>query len=82
MQKKNMILIPDSIDLPYESIHKLLTLNEKDIIMQLGPSFIMSILSMLYTKMRPILLNAVDDPDSEWDDLLMNIIDKIFLKEE
>lgn len=32
----------------------------------------------LYSVIRPILKKAVDDPDEEWDDLLLGICDMVF----
>ena len=28
--------------------------------------------------LRSLLLKAVDDPDEQWDDILLSIVDKIF----
>jgi len=39
---------------------------------------ILSLLGPLYAVMRPILLKAVNDPDQEWDDMLMRIADALF----
>ena len=30
------------------------------------------------TILRGLLKNAVDDPDAEWDDIVMGIVDRIF----
>lgn len=30
------------------------------------------------TVIRPILLKAIDDPNSDWDDITMDVIDSIF----
>lgn len=39
-----------------------------------------SMLKNLYPKfIRPILHSAVDDPEKEWDDVMMSIIDRFFL---
>jgi len=27
---------------------------------------------------RPLIKRAVDDPDEEWDDVLLNVLDKLF----
>lgn len=39
---------------------------------------IMSIAKALYAIMRPILKKAVNDPDADWDDILMRVADAIF----
>ena len=39
---------------------------------------IMQVASALYKVMRPILLKAVDDPEAEWDDRLMQAADAFF----
>ena len=37
------------------------------------------VLCFAYAKsLRPILLKAIDDPDTDWDDVAMDIIDSIF----
>lgn len=41
---------------------------------------IMEVMELLYPYFRPLLLKAVDDPDSDWDDTLMRIIDDVFDK--
>jgi len=30
------------------------------------------------TILRPLLINAINDPDQEWDDIVLDIIDRIF----
>ena len=39
---------------------------------------IMALMGPLYKVMRPILLKAVNDPDQEWDDMLMRVCDALF----
>ena len=37
------------------------------------------VLCFAYAKaLRPILLKAIDDPDTDWDNVAMDIIDSIF----
>ena len=45
-------------------------------------NIILTILKAIYPMMRPILKKAVNDPDQEWDDLLMSILDKVLGHEE
>ena len=33
---------------------------------------------IMYQITRPILLKAIDDPDEEWDDFLMQLCDSVF----
>ena len=38
---------------------------------------------MAYNKfLRDLLLKAVDDPDSDWDDILLSMLDRLFGYEE
>jgi hypothetical protein len=46
------------------------------------PTIIVTIVKKLYPIMRPILFKAINDPNSEWDDLLMDILDKILLESD
>jgi hypothetical protein len=40
---------------------------------------IYKILCMIYAQLlRPLIKKAVDDPNEQWDDMLMEIIDKLF----
>ena len=41
-------------------------------------TLILTILSALYKVMRPILKKAVDEPDAEWDERLMDACDALF----
>ena len=41
-------------------------------------AIIMQVASALYSVMRPILAKAVDDPDAEWDERLMQAADAFF----
>jgi len=41
---------------------------------------IVEVAEMLYPYLRPLLLRAIDDPDTEWDDRLMDILDDLFDK--
>jgi len=51
--------------------------------MQINPMFLLDVVKMLYQKFRPMLKAAVDDPDQEWDDMLMLVLDRILnYKEE
>ena len=43
---------------------------------------ILMILKAIYPTMRPILKKAVNDPDQDWDDVLMSVLDKILGYEE
>lgn len=47
----------------------------------MSPNIAFTILKKLYPIMRPILFKAINDPNTEWDDLLMTIFDKIFEQE-
>lgn len=40
---------------------------------------VLELLEVIYAKMiRPILLKAIDDPEQEWDDVMMTVVDRIF----
>lgn len=40
---------------------------------------IFSLIKTVYSKiLRPLLVKAIDDPEEEWDDVLLRIIDRIF----
>jgi len=40
---------------------------------------IYKILCMIYADLlRPLVKKAVDDPNEDWDDMLMSILDKLF----
>jgi hypothetical protein len=40
---------------------------------------IYKILCMIYSQLlRPLVVKAVEDPDEQWDDMLMGILDKLF----
>lgn len=40
---------------------------------------IWSLATMAYnTILRDLLIKAIDDPDSQWDDTVLSIVDKIF----
>jgi hypothetical protein len=46
-------------------------------------AMLFSMLRLIYPKyMRPVLHSAVNDPESDWDELLMSIIDRIFLYDQ
>lgn len=43
-------------------------------------TMLMAMLRLIYPKyMRPVLFKAVDDPEAEWDEIIMSIVDRIFL---
>ena len=43
-------------------------------------TILFNILKLIYPRyIRPVLSKAIDDPDSEWDEILMGIVDRIFL---
>lgn len=44
----------------------------------LRTTVLFEMIQLIYPKFRPILLAAVDDPDVEWDNVLMGVIDRIF----
>ena len=39
---------------------------------------IYALVCMAYRIFRPILVAAIDDPEKEWDDFLMGLMDKLF----
>lgn len=39
---------------------------------------IVNVLQKIYPIIRPVLMKAVDDPNVEWDNMLMDIVDRIF----
>ena len=40
---------------------------------------IMKVMSMLYSQiLRSLLKKAIDDPEQEWDDFVLDLCDKIF----
>ena len=40
---------------------------------------IFNILQLVYGQiLRPLLKKAIDDPESEWDDLVLSMIDRLF----
>jgi hypothetical protein len=43
------------------------------------PTLLYAILKQIYPMMRPMLYDAIDNPNYEWDDLVMSIVDRIFL---
>ena len=45
----------------------------------MSPNVVEKVLFALWPMIRPVLVKAVDDPDSEWDDYLLSILDLIFL---
>lgn len=40
---------------------------------------IMELIQAAYAKLlRPLLVKSIDDPDTEWDDVVLSVIDRIF----
>ncbi len=40
---------------------------------------IFGLVKTVYGKiLRPLLVKAIDDPDEEWDDVILGIVDRIF----
>lgn len=40
---------------------------------------IFNILTMVYGQiLRPLLKKAIDDPETEWDDLVLSMVDRLF----
>lgn len=40
---------------------------------------VFSVIKLLYsTVLRPLLVNAVNDPDAEWDDFILAMVDRVF----
>jgi len=40
---------------------------------------IYALLKQIYkTILRPLLVKAIDDPDEDWDDVVLSIVDKLF----
>lgn len=47
--------------------------------MVVSPHSILKVLAYVYASMlRPVLKKAIDNPDTEWDDLAMELADRIF----
>ena len=45
----------------------------------MNKNFIIDMLKVAYARvLRPLLLKAIDDPDEQWDDYVLAILDKIF----
>jgi len=42
------------------------------------PEAVMMVLKQIYGFMRPVLAKAIDDPESEWDEFAMTIMDDLF----
>ena len=43
-------------------------------------AMLFSMLKLIYPKyMRPVLVRSIDDPESEWDEIVMSIVDRIFM---
>ena len=43
------------------------------------PSLILQVLSYIYsTMMRPVLVKAINDPEQEWDDVALEVVDRVF----
>lgn len=42
-------------------------------------ALIFKFLTMVYAQvLRPLLVKAIDDPDEEWDDMILGIVDRLF----
>jgi len=40
---------------------------------------IMALMKMAYSSiLRGLLKRAIDDPDAEWDDIVLSVVDKVF----
>jgi len=40
---------------------------------------IFNVLNMVYGQiLRPLLKSAIDDPESEWDDFVLSMVDRLF----
>jgi hypothetical protein len=46
-------------------------------------TLILKVIKTLYPLFRPILVQAIDDPSKQWDDVFMQVLDKmLFYKKE
>ena len=50
---------------------------------KVNPTVVLNVVSVLYKMvLRSLLIKAIEDPDTEWDEFLIDFLDKLFGYEE